>query len=227
MKSCKPCGLCTACLTSHKLLPAVVNPQCHRRHLRPRRVVHHACFMPCHYKRRRACSKYTCPKSGSVVTEMPIAVKAEAVRQQCLPAYSDTSAYLTGSSQLTAHRAHGQVSGNTPSQQPPAKIQGFAGLGAQRTLDFLSAWDQLALRLPPQVFDCFHSLACSVAHARQDMTIEQNGNYGAMQRLASFLVCTSYGHTFMIHSMADTICNAALHAGTRSSCACKPRWHLS
>ena len=32
-----------------------------------------------------------------------------------------------------------------------AKAQEFAGLGAQRTLDFLAAWDQLALRLPPQV----------------------------------------------------------------------------
>lgn len=43
-----------------------------------------------------------------------------------------------------------------PAQVVPQspKAQEFAGLGAQRTLDFLAAWDQLALRLPPQV--CAH-----------------------------------------------------------------------
>jgi len=47
--------------------------------------------------------------------------------------------------------ARKQASDTMPSDPTPAQMHGFAGLGAQRTLDFLAAWDQLALRLPPQV----------------------------------------------------------------------------
>ena len=49
-----------------------------------------------------------------------------------------------------------QDSADPPQDLPQSvKAQEFAGLGAQRTLNFLAAWDQLALRLPPQV--CVHS----------------------------------------------------------------------
>lgn len=103
-------------------MPINANAHYHRRHLRPRSGLQHPCVAPTRALRRasRVTGSSKCPKSSSTVTECPSFIMAKAV--------SDTM----------------------PSDQTSAQMHGFAGLGAQRTLDFLAAWDQLALRLPPQ-----------------------------------------------------------------------------
>ncbi|KAL0022060.1 hypothetical protein WJX77_011849 [Trebouxia sp. C0004] len=121
MKPCQPCGSCHACVTFHGVALINANAQYHRRQLRSRSGLQHPCVAPTRALRRASrAGNSKCPKSSSTVTECPSFVTVKAA--------SDT----------------------VPSEQTPAQMHGFAGLGAQRTLDFLAAWDQLALRLPPQ-----------------------------------------------------------------------------
>ncbi|KAL0024788.1 hypothetical protein WJX79_007329 [Trebouxia sp. C0005] len=122
MKPCQPCGSCHACVPFHGVVPINANAQYHRRQLRCRSGLQQPCVAPTRALRRasRVTGNPKCPKSSSTVTECPSFITVKAA--------SDTK----------------------PSDQTPAQMHGFGGLGAQRTLDFLAAWDQLALRLPPQ-----------------------------------------------------------------------------
>ncbi|KAL0049608.1 hypothetical protein WJX82_005847 [Trebouxia sp. C0006] len=122
MKPCQPCGSCHACVAFHGVVPISANAQYHRRQLQSLSGLQHPCIAPTRALRRasRVNGNSKCPKSSSTVTECPSFVRVKAA--------SDTM----------------------PSDLTPAQMHGFAGLGAQRTLDFLAAWDQLALRLPPQ-----------------------------------------------------------------------------
>lgn len=153
--ACRACGLRHACVPegpAQLVAPNAVNAQCSRRSLRFPFVQHHAA------KGHRAGLRYAHPavsqqvraKPGSIATKYKTTTSAELVREVCTH-IADLD-HLWSLLCADSHVCLWQDSPE-PAQvaSQPAKAREFAGLGAQRTLDFLAAWDQLALRLPPQV----------------------------------------------------------------------------